>query len=329
MKADSTYDDFALVKFPRPALAVTDDGVYTTNLSSLHASWDTADTNQTGFQYSVGLSAGATDVVPWTFTTNKSVTLALTLRIGSAYYVSVQAVYPGVVLGPVGSTDGLIAVGGGGAQIGSVALTNVPVLSGDTTNEARALTPDGRWVVGVSGTRGFLHGVNTTNVFNMVGSDGAQSALVTGVGYRTNSSAQQEIIVSGIAGGSNTVWMTTNGGKTWGPRLSAALVKITTVPVANGLAGTASNVFYTVWTDEGPASGDNWQLNVGRFSNSWPAAVAWGPKSAGKPDTLQVNGISSTGRSVGWRWSGTSLAYSNYVADWRGAATPALWNFTG
>jgi hypothetical protein len=84
-----------------------------------------------------------------------------------------------------------------------------------------------------------------------------------------------------------------------------------------------------VWTDEGTGATDNWQLNVGRFSNSWPATVAWGTKSAGKPDTLQLNGISSNGRAVGWRRNGTSLVYSNYVADWKGATTPALWNFTG
>ena len=102
-----------------------------------------------------------------------------------------------------------------------------------------------------------------------------------------------------------------------------------TIPAANGLAGTSANVYYSIWTDEGAATGDNWGLNVGRFSNSWPAAVAWGPKSVGKPDTLQANGISSTGRAVGWRRNGTSLVYSNYVADWKGAATPALWNFTG
>ena len=329
LKADSSYDDFALVKFPKPALVVTDDGVYTTNLSSLHATWDTADTNQTGFQYSAGLSAGATDLVPWTPTTNRSVTLALTLLPGSAYYLNVQAVYPGGVLGLVASTDGIVALAGGAPPIGSVTLTNIPLLSGDTTNEARAIIPDGQWAVGTSGSRGFLYGINTTNVSNVLSSDGAQATNVTGVCYRTNLSAQQEIIVSGMYRGSNTVWMTANGGATWGTKITASLIKNTVVPTANALAGTTSNVFYNAWTDEGPAGNDNWQLNVGRFSNSWPAMVAWGPKSAGKPDTLQVNGVSGTGRTVGWRWYSATSTYSNYVADWKGAITPALWNFTG
>jgi hypothetical protein len=106
-KADASFDDFALAKFPRPTPVVTDDGVYTTNLSSLHAAWDIADTNQTGFQYSVGLSAGATDVVPWTFTTDQSATPALMLNPASTYYVNVMAVYPGGILGPIASTDGI------------------------------------------------------------------------------------------------------------------------------------------------------------------------------------------------------------------------------
>jgi hypothetical protein len=57
--------------------------------------------------------------------------------------------------------------------------------------------------------------------------------------------------------------------------------------------------------------------------------VAWGPKSVGKPDTTQMNGVSSDGRAVGWRRNGTTLLYANYVADWQGVATPAIWSFNG
>jgi hypothetical protein len=70
-------------------------------------------------------------------------------------------------------------------------------------------------------------------------------------------------------------------------------------------------------------------LNVGKFSDSWPASVAWGPKSAARPDTLQLNTVAASGRSAGWRRNGTTLVYANYVADWQGATTPAVWNFNG
>ena len=211
---------------------------------------------------------------------------------------------------------------------GALTLTRIPTLSGDTTSEARAITPDGRWVAGVSGSRGFLHAVNTTNVFNVLSSDGAQATLLTGAGYRTNS-GQQQLVLSGLAGGWFTTWMTADGGATWGAKVQVASGVKPTIPAANGLAGTPSNVCYSVWTDEGPGASDYWSLNVGRLSNSSPAAVVWGIKAATKPDTLQLNGVASNGRAVGWRQNGTTLVYANYVADWRGATTPAIWNSYG
>ena len=59
-------------------------------------------------------------------------------------------------------------------------LAAVPTLSGDTTNEARAITPDGLWVAGVSGTRGFLYNATSGNVYNVVDPCGAQSTMRRG-----------------------------------------------------------------------------------------------------------------------------------------------------
>jgi len=98
---------------------------------------------------------------------------------------------------------------------------SIPALSGDTTNEARTITPDGRWVVGLSGSRGFLHAVNTPNVFNVVSSDGAQSTLLTGAGYRTNS-GQQQLIISGWPAVWFTAWMTADGGTNCGAAVRGA-----------------------------------------------------------------------------------------------------------
>ena len=209
---------------------------------------------------------------------------------------------------------------------GAFTLTKIPALSGDTTSDARAITPDGRWVAGLSGSRGFLYGVNTTNVVNVVSSDGAQSSIVTGVGYRTNS-GHQEVVLSGLSSSLFTAWMTTNGGATWGAMVRGESGTKPTVPAANGLAGSASDVFYSVWTDEGTGATDNWGLNLGRFSNSWPATVGWGQKAAAKPSALQLNSVSSNGRGVGWRQD--SGVTKNYVADWAGATTPSLWYFKG
>ncbi len=62
------------------------------------------------------------------------------------------------------------------------ALTNIPTLSGDTANDARAITPDGRYVAGLSGSRGFLYDLYSGALANVVSSDGAQSAIATGRG---------------------------------------------------------------------------------------------------------------------------------------------------
>ena len=242
------------------------------------------------------------------------------------------AVYRCVVTNAYGSaTSSPAALTVGKNAFGSMTLTNIPTLSGDTTNDARAITPDGRWVAGISGTRGFLYGVNTANVINVVSSDGAQSTNVTGVCYRTNLSAQQEIIMSGMSGGWFTTWMTANGGATWGPRVASAPIVNTAVPAANGLAGTASDVFYSVWMDEGPnAVHDNWGIYVDQFSGAWPMTPGVSEKSLARPNTFAMNGISSNGRAVGWFENGTTLLTSSYVADFNGASsTLARWYVYG
>ncbi len=247
------------------------------------------------------------------------------INAGSADEVSYRCLVTGDC-GTATSSEGDLVLATN--TVGLVTLSTIPALPGDTANDARAITPDGRWVVGLSGSRGFLYAASTTNVFNAVSSDGAQATLLSGVGYRTDS-GQQQIVMSGLAGGLFTAWMTADGGATWGAKAQGGSGKNPTVPMANGLAGGGSDVFYSVWTDEGAGDSDNWGLNVGRFSNSWPASVTWGPKSVGKPDTTQMNGVSGDGRAVGWRRNGTTLVYANYVADWQGYATPAIWNFNG
>jgi hypothetical protein len=220
-------------------------------------------------------------------------------------------------------------------DFGTVTLAAIPTLSTDTSNEARALTPDGRYVVGLSGTgKGFLYDSVSTTVVQPVSSDGAAAQIVIGAGYRSDTSqspAQQQLIVSGLSSGYQTAWMTTNSGATWGAkvRTSTSGLKRPTVPLANGLAATASNVFYAIWTDEGTGPTDNWGMRVGKYSGAWPATPAWQQKDAAKPDICQANGVSSNGRAVGWRRSGTTGLYVNYVVDWTTTNDPAVWSFPG
>jgi len=198
-------------------------------------------------------------------------------------------------------------------------LAAVPALSGDGTNEARAVTPDGRWVVGISGTRGFLHEVGTTNVFN-VSAGGAQATLLSGVGHR-RLNGQTEVVMSGTSSGWNANYMTTNGTAFGAKRRDT---NVGTAPVgvlANGLAGTATDVFFSTWYDGNSKAN---QLYVGRFSGAWPSTPVW-DKTAASDSLAQTHGISATGRAVGFR----NTPRTHYILDWTGTGTPTAWSFNG
>lgn len=204
---------------------------------------------------------------------------------------------------------------------GARTLATIPALAGDTSNEARAITPDGRWVVGASGSaRGFLYDIDMAEVFNVLSADDAQASILTGVGCRTRGS-QREVVMSGLSAGWPTVFMTTNG-TAFANRVqtSGGSIKTPHLPSANGLAGTSSDAFYATWSDD---NSSGYQEYVGKFSGAWPMPPQWDVKGIPKPMPAGVNGISSTGRAVGWRGN----PRGNYVLDWRGTGTPAAWVF--
>jgi hypothetical protein len=205
--------------------------------------------------------------------------------------------------------------------VGGVTLRAVPVLSGDTINEGRALTPDGKWIAGVSGSRGYLFNTLTTNLFNVRSADNFQSSIITGVGYRTQGS-QQELVMSGLASDWFTTFMTTNGVAFANKvQTSGGTIKVPVVPLANGLAGTASNTFYAGWSDN---NSSDYQEYVGLYSGAWPMTPQWDVKGIPKPTQAGINGISATGRAIGWR----ATPKLNYVYDRTGAGA-AAWFFNG
>lgn len=202
-------------------------------------------------------------------------------------------------------------------------LAVIPALSGDTSNEGRAIAPDGQWVSGVSGSaRGFLYAVNTANLFNVLSADNSQSTILTGVGYRIEN-GQQEILMSGLSAGWNTDFITTNG-TAFGNKvqISGGGIKTPHIPTANALAGGVSAVFYSTWSDD---NSSGYQEYVGKFSGLWPATSQWDVKGIPNGTLAGMNGISGTGRAVGWRGS----PRANYALDWNGSGTPTPWFFSG
>jgi len=90
---------------------------------------------------------------------------------------------------------------GASTLLGAPILSLIPTLGTDTTNSGRAITPDGQYVVGQSGTAtGFLYPVATGNTINVISSDNAQATIATGVGYRT-SGGNTELIIAGMSMG--------------------------------------------------------------------------------------------------------------------------------
>ena len=205
-------------------------------------------------------------------------------------------------------------------------LTSIPLLPGDSANEARAMTPDGAWVVGVSGSRGFLHRVNTTNVYFVATPDGSESSILTGAGYRFEN-GQKQVVMSGLSVGWNAHFMTTDGLSFGLKRRDTYVGSSPKIPPANALAGSTGDAFYSAWWD---VTSGIYTGYVGRLSGPWPMSAAsgtvlWEKQRIAGGSTLQLNGISSTGRAVG----GRNTPRENYVVDWTGAATPAAFYFNG
>ena len=97
---------------PPSTPVVTDDGVYTTDGTQLHVTWTSSD-NDSGiaeYQYAVGTSPGAADVVGWesAATATEITHTGLSLTPGTAYYISVKAGNGAGLWSEVGSSDGIV-----------------------------------------------------------------------------------------------------------------------------------------------------------------------------------------------------------------------------
>jgi hypothetical protein len=219
-------------------------------------------------------------------------------------------------------------------------LFAIPPLGTDVSNEARAITPDGVNVVGLSGTEsGFLY--NITNAYLVQPTDPYlfSAKILTGVCYRTDTNppappeGTPQLVVSGLVTNGTvkyfTMWMTPDSGTNWDYSFGYVSGKIPTPPLANGLAGSSWDVFHATWTDQGNAAGDNWTLYVHECNGYWGPNVNTDVKGVPKPNSFtQMNGISGKGRAVGWRRN--SGAYVNYIADYNGPSTSgSIWNCNG
>jgi len=106
-----TSDGILVDATPPTTPVVIDDGRYTLSTTTLHATWTSADpeTGITLIEYSIGTSAGGSNVIGWTGVgTATSVTKSgLTLTSGTTYFVNVRATNGVGLVSAVGSSDGI------------------------------------------------------------------------------------------------------------------------------------------------------------------------------------------------------------------------------
>ncbi|RLC40328.1 MAG: hypothetical protein DRH49_07280, partial [Candidatus Coatesbacteria bacterium] len=112
---NTSFDSIVVIydNTPPTTPIVTDDGEYTSSLTELHASWSSSDpeTGIAEYQYSIGTTQSATDIVNWTSVgTDTEVThTGLSLIQHQVYYFNVKAKNGAGLWSKIGSSDGIIA----------------------------------------------------------------------------------------------------------------------------------------------------------------------------------------------------------------------------
>lgn len=108
--SNGLYAAFASDATPPTTPVVLDGGAVTNNATSLSASWS-SDDSESGireYQYAIGTSAGASNVVAFTtVTSNFAVANGLTLTAGVTYYFSVRALNNDGLFSATGVSDGI------------------------------------------------------------------------------------------------------------------------------------------------------------------------------------------------------------------------------
>lgn len=90
---------------------VTDDGAFSMDQTSLHASWSAQDpeTGVDHYSYCVGTAPDSADIRAWTDTPDTEARVSgLNLANGGTYYFSVKAVNRALLASTVGSSDGIV-----------------------------------------------------------------------------------------------------------------------------------------------------------------------------------------------------------------------------
>ena len=195
------------------------------------------------------------------------------------------------------------------------AIPLVPWQSGEYQNQGRAISPDGRYVVGPCYTTnagdgdGFLYDVASGTVIQPSASshETYPPNTLTGIGYRTDPINGKQLILDGMCGGYQANWSTTDGGLTWGAmRADTSVTAGFALPVANSLgAVTGSDKFYTIIGNYAADINNQRECYTCKGSNTWssstPCAFNYNWFYIDNPDAGNMYGVAGlTGRAVGY-----------------------------
>lgn len=176
-------------------------------------------------------------------------------------------------------------------------LTALTPVGTQTASDARAITPDGKYVVGNSGTVGALWSVsNPTGGIAVIGNSIA-AETATGVGYRTVNGQQQLVIHGGSSGGWSTNWVSADGGATF-PQTVRPVTTGTAhqIHAANTLGSTGANDTWFNSYRLNTSSTDTLRVITG--SGDPPAGFI---NTKDTPTDSNIRGVSSNGVAVGYR----------------------------
>ncbi|MEP0841420.1 MAG: hypothetical protein HRF43_01760 [Phycisphaerae bacterium] len=228
-----------------------------------------------------------------------------------------------------------------GSVVWAATLHTIEPLSGDTSSEGRAITPDGKYVAGLSGTnRGIFWSSYTLGTYR-VGNAASSHTLSTGIGYRTVAGGRQVV----VGGNDSSGWVSCFGIPDPGPNPppndwlwrardanTASQGANPRVSPTNCVAGTGGVNWYFIHDrDSGSATPQAISIAQGTGDPNGTMTGTYGVKQ--NPVRTNVRAVSGTGRAVAARRDGSTtpapLDYRNVYYDYVGATTPSQTFFKG
>lgn len=233
------------------------------------------------------------------------------------------------------SSASIVTVSGPSSGSSLMAIPLAPWTSGQYQNQGRAISPDGKYVVGPcffstpGDGDGYLYDVDKGTVIQPSASSHPDQQyppnMLTGIGYRTDPISGKQLILDGLFAGYQANWSTTDGGSTWGAmRADTGLTAGFALPVANSLgAVTGSDKFYTIIGNYAADINNQRELYTCMGSNAWssstPCPFNYRWFYIDNPDAGVMNGVAgSTGRAVGYyrdQWADSGRRH-NYVVEY-------------